>query len=94
MKRACGPPVPLAQFKYASWVPEEFKKQVHAWLNRLLSKIGHKLNVGQVGILFGNKGLPPQEQHRDHADHHVVFLMRSTHNEPNIDSAVIYCLIG
>jgi hypothetical protein len=77
---ACGPPIDLSEFQYAAWVPSVLRTRVQAWLERFFATIGKELLVGQVGILHGSPGLPLQEQHRDHQDHHLVFLLRSAHN--------------
>jgi hypothetical protein len=75
-KLACGPPVDLAEFEFAKWVPEVLKNHVTVWIERFFTTIEKILLVGQIGILFGERGLPIQEQHRDHQDPHLVFLIR------------------
>ena len=43
-----------------------------------------------IGILVGPGGLPLQEQHRDHAEYHVVALMRCTRARPDLGNTVIH----
>ena len=76
VKLACGPPVALADFDFARWVPEVLRNHVTVWIERFFATIEKELSVGQIGILFGERGLPLQEQHRDHQDPHLVFLIR------------------
>ena len=76
---ACGRPRALRRFLYARWVPRRLRVQLSEWLGKVLKTTQEALYVGQVGVLVGSPGLPLQEQHRDDADHHVVFLLRCTH---------------
>lgn len=81
----CGPPCPLSKFQYDRWVPPFLGRQLRQWLAkalRMLSMPEEGLLIGQVGLLFGKGPLPLQEQHRDDANYHVVFLMRCTHARP------------
>ena len=58
-----------------------------------MTTMNHEWNVGQVGILHGEKGLPMQEQHRDHEEHHLVFLLRYIQHK-HICAHSYLCRIG
>lgn len=88
VRLACGPPVDLEDYKYAEWVPDLLASTMQSWLERVFASLERELLVGQVGILFGERGLPLQAQHRDHHERHLVFLLRlSGHQSPTLFSS-------